>query len=214
MATGIKLLRSGMSNPRVQDVSAARHRRDGQLHNGFPPDLRGRAAVLKPIYILTILLFLSRMWLNASCVTAHNGNFSESEYLWIGPNYQNFSGFRRDCVFSRTFAPRGIILVNINDLILIQLQQQSVNSPHHSAPSLSLPLSLLFSLAVIFPWCLLSLLIDFPLSSFLSFFYSFHWQKWQWKRAILSTFQERWLLHYCSAGNNSCHLWGHSRGSC
>lgn len=30
--------------------------------------------------------------------------------------------------------------------------------------------------------------------------------------AILSSVQERWLLHYCSPGNNSCHRWGRSSG--
>lgn len=70
----------------------------------------------------------------------------------------------------------------------------SVNSPHYWSP----------------PFTLLSY-YNFLFYSPLHF--SSSCQSDSETAAILSTVQERWLLRYCSPGNNSCHLWGHSSGT-
>lgn len=59
--------------------------------------------------------------------------------------------------------------------------------------------------------CLLSLRILLSSSTFLSSSSSSRRSDSE-TAAILGTVQERWLLHYCSPGNNSCHLWGHRSG--
>lgn len=74
--------------------------------------------------------------------------------------------------------------VNINDLILIQLRQQGVNSPHPSSPSVSI----LFSSTMIFPAASCH---STSSSTFLSSSSSSSCRSDSETAAILSTVQER-----------------------
>lgn len=76
--------------------------------------------------------------------------------------------------------------VNINDLILIQLRQRGVNSPHHSSP----PVCILFSSTIISPAASCHSTSSFS-STFLSSSSSSSCRSDSETAAILSTVQER-----------------------